>query len=170
LGLSSNTDDDLKKKYFLEFLSEARKAINSLRSMHRSIPIYNNNTYELKGKISIYTILPIEPPKNISILPERKEIPKRNKYNELVFEDYLYFKPNVALKEVINLGSFGCTYFRSILSGIRGKKYKNVWKEFPKEWFEDINIERYLSSLVIQKEVNKYGAKMGGNLDMWEYS
>ncbi len=38
------------------------------------------------------------------------------------------------------------------------------------EWFENLDIERDVTSIVIQKEVNKYKVKIGGNLDMWESS
>lgn len=168
--LSTNTNDELKIKYFMAFLLETRKAVHSSRSLHKSIPIYDKNSYQLKGKIAIYTIPPKEPPTNIKIFKERKNIPKKNKYGELVFQDYPDFKPNLTPKEVITSGSFGGTYFRPILSGITGKIYKNVWKEFPDEWFKSVDIEKYVTSIVIQKEVNKYKVNMGGNLDMWESS
>ena len=168
--LSSNTNDKLKIKYFLAFLSEVRKTVRSSRSLHKSIPIYDKSSYQLKGKIAIYAVPPIEPPRDIKIFKERKEIPKKNKYGELVFEDHPDFKPNLTPKEVIHLGSFGGTYFRPILSGITGKVYQSVWKEFPDEWFEGIDIQKYVTSVVIQKEVNKYKVKVGGNLDMWESS
>lgn len=95
---------------------------------------------------------------------------KKNKYGELIFKDFPEFKPNLTPKEVIQSGSFGGTYFRPILSGITGKYYKDVWKEFPSNWFEGLDIEKQVKSIIIQKEVNKYKVKMGGNLDMWESS
>ena len=73
-------------------------------------------------------------------------------------------------KEVLQSGSFGGTYFRPILSGITGKYYRDVWKEFPKNWFENLNIEKQIINLNTDKSVNKYNVKMGGNLDMWESS
>jgi hypothetical protein len=42
--LSSNTNDVLKIKYFLAFLSEARKTVHSLRNLHKSL-VSNNFLY-----------------------------------------------------------------------------------------------------------------------------
>lgn len=168
--LSSDTNDKTKIKEFLKFLSEIRKTVNSLRNLHKSIPVYNETNYQLKGKIALYTIPPKEPPRNIVIYDQSEKIPKKNKYGVLVFKDFPDFKPNLTPKEVIQAGSFGGTYFRPILSGITGKYYKNMWKEFPLDWFENLDIGEYVTSVIIKKEVNKYGVKMGGNLDMWESS
>jgi hypothetical protein len=165
--LSSNTNNSLIIYKFNKFLIEVKKVVNSLRNLHKSIPIYDKNHYQLKNKIALYTIPPKEPPKNIKIYKEKENIPKKNKYGELIFKDYSDFKPNLTPKEVIQFGSFGGTYFRSIMSGITGKIYKDVWKEFPKDWFRNLDIEKYITSIVIQKEINKYKIKMGGNLDMW---
>ena len=65
--LLSNSNDEIKIKQFLAFLSEARKTVHSLRSLHKSIPIYDKDSYQLKGKIALYTIPPKEPPKDIVI-------------------------------------------------------------------------------------------------------
>ena len=40
------------------------------------------------------------------------------------------FKPNISPVDVIKKGAFGGTYFRNIYSGVTGKFYKNIWKEF----------------------------------------
>lgn len=168
--MSSDTNDESKIKGFLDFLNEARKTVHSLRNLHKSIPIYNKDTYQLKGKIALYTVPPKEPPRDIVIYKERKKVPKKNKYGQLVFKDFPNFTPNLTPKEIIQAGSFGGTYFRPILSGITGKYYKDQWKEFPEDWFEGIDIEKQITSSIIQKNVNKYNVKMGGNLDMWESS
>ena len=168
--LSSNTNDEIKIKKFVKFLSEARQTVHSLRSLHKSIPIYDKDSYQLKGKIALYTIPPKEPVKDIIIHKKKKKIPKRNKYGELVFKDFPDFRPNLTPKEVIQSGSFGGTYFRPILSGITGKYYKDVWKEFPSDWFDGLDVEKYVTSIKVLKDVNKYKVKMGGNLDMWESS
>lgn len=168
--LSTNTTNKQIIKKFFSFLSEVKSSVNSARSTHKSIPIYNRKTYQLKGKISLYRVPPIKPPSYIKIYKERKKIPIKNKYGELIFKDFPNFKPNLTPKEVIQSGSFGGTYYRPILSGITGKYYKDVWKEFPKDWFKKIDIEKYVSSIIIRKSINKYKSNMGGNLDMWESS
>jgi hypothetical protein len=168
--LSSNTNDKNKIKNFIMFLTEARRAIRGARSTHKNIPIFTSETYQLKNKIALYRIPPIKPPTGIKIYEEIKKIPRKNKDGILVFNDHKEFKPNLTPKEVINAGVFGGTYFRTILSGITGKTYVDVWKEFPSDWFKNLDIEKYLTSQVINASINKYKIKMGGNLDMWESS
>ena len=168
--LLTNTDNKQIIKKFFSFLSEVKTSVNSARSTHKTVPIYTNETYQLKGKISLYRVPPIKPPLNIRIDDKRKKIPKKNRYGELVFKDFLNFRPNLTPKEVIQNGSFGGTYFRPILSGITGEYYKDEWKEFPNDWFKNLDIEQYVTSIVIRPSINKYKTKMGGNLDMWESS
>ncbi len=54
--------------------------------------------------------------------------PLRNDKDELVFEDYPEFRPNLTPREVLHLGSFGGTYFRNIYSSVTGKHYEDAWK------------------------------------------
>ena len=42
--------------------------------------------------------------------------------------------------------------------------------EFPKEWFEGLNLKRQVTRSTYDKGVNKYGVKCGGDLHMWESS
>eukprot|EP01031_Cornospumella_fuschlensis_P013256 gene13256-16209_t len=72
----------------------------------------------------------------ISIYSDRQSLPVRDKKGFLVFPDHPEFRPNLTPKEVLQRGSFGGTYFRQITSGVTGETYKNVWKEFPSDWFE----------------------------------
>merc|ERR1712226_54689 len=89
----------------------------------------------------------------------------------LIFKDFPDFKPNLTPKEVLQLGSFGGTYFRSIYSGVTKQKYGDeVWQELPKEWLEGLNVKKHISSQHYDENVNKYKAKCGGSLDMWESS
>lgn len=166
--LSSNSNDEFKIKQFLMFLSEARRAVSGARSNHKTIPIFTPDTYQLKGKIALYRVPPKKPPTGIIIFKEKQDIPRKNKFGELVFKDHLDFKPNLTPKQVIQAGSFGGTYFRTILSGITGKMYVCAWKEFPPDWFNNLDIEKYVTSQVISALINKYKIKAGGNLDMWE--
>lgn len=96
--------------------------------------------------------------------------PTRNKKGELVFEDEPEFLPNRTPKEVLQAGSFGGTYFRPIKSSITGKSYSGVWKELPKDWLEGLNIKKQVASPIYDEKLNKYGAKCGGSLEMWEQS
>lgn len=168
--LSTNTDNKTIIKKFFLFLSEVKKAVNTGRSTHKTIPIFTKETYQLKHKIALYRTPPIAPSINIKIYKYTNDIPQKNKYGELIFNDYLDFTPNLTPKEIIQAGSFGGTYFRSILSGITGIVYNNVWKEFPSDWFDGLDIETQITSIIVRSSINKYNVKMGGNLDMWESS
>jgi hypothetical protein len=105
------------------------------------------------------------------VLEDRMPEPTRNKHNELVFEDYPEFRPNLTPQEVLARGSFGGTYFRPITSAVTGISYKSkeVLKEFPRTWIKTL-AKRMVVSRDYDKTVNKYGVKCGGSLDMWEGS
>jgi len=98
------------------------------------------------------------------------EKPKRNKKGEILFDDYPDFRPNKSPKQVIRLGSFGGTYFRPIKSGVTNEKYKDVWKEFPEDWFTDLKITKQVASPTYDKLMNKYKVKCGASLEEWESS
>ena len=97
-------------------------------------------------------------------------LPKRNKQGQLVFADHTNFKPNLTPQEILQLGSFGGTYFRSIKSGVTGKTYKNAHAEFPKDWFDGLDINKQVTSPIYRAEVNRFGVKCGASLEMWEES
>jgi len=86
------------------------------------------------------------------------------------FKGYPEFTPNVTPKNVFKRGAFGGTYFRTIDSGVTGKKHngKTVIREYPKEWFKGIDIEKMVISPEYDKKVNKYGVKCGSSLEDWE--
>ena len=96
--------------------------------------------------------------------------PSRNKDGVFIFEDYPTFRPNLSPKEVLQAGSFGGTYFRPIKSSITHQSYKDVWKELPEDWLEGLNIKTQVASPDYDISINKYGAKCGGSLEMWETS
>jgi len=95
---------------------------------------------------------------------------KKDKHGKLVFPDFPDFKPNLTPKEVMQMGSFGGTYFRPIYSSVTKEKYKDQWKEFPADWFAGLNIAKQVASPNYNNSVNKYQVKCGGSLEMWEES
>jgi len=97
--------------------------------------------------------------------------PTRNKKNQLVFEDSPDFKPNLSPKEVLQLGSFGGTYFRPIYSSVTKQKYgSEVWKELPSDWLEGLNVKTQVASSIYDDSKNKYKSKCGASLEEWESS
>lgn len=99
-----------------------------------------------------------------------KPIPERNDVGELVFLDYPNFRPNLTPKEVLQMGSFGGTYFRPITSAVTRLSYKDVWKELPADWLVGLKINTQVASSTYSKSVNKYNETCGGDLEMWESS
>ena len=88
---------------------------------------------------------------------------------KLRFKDFPEFKPNLSPKQILQLGSFGGTYFRPIYSSVTKKSYGDeVWMELPQEWLEGLDIETEVASSDYHKEVNRYGVKCGASLEMWE--
>lgn len=108
---------------------------------------------------------------SVEIYEGREPIPDRDtSTGELKFPDYPDFRPNLTPKEVLQLGSFGGTYFRSITSGVTHEMYHDVWKEFPSDWFEGLNTKTQIASQKYNNAVNTYHVSCGGGLDMWESS
>jgi len=107
----------------------------------------------------------------IEILPSQP-LPTRNKTTgELIFSDYPLFRPNRTPQEVLQAGSFGGTYYRPIKSGVTGLSYDgDTWKEFPSEWFTNLNTRTHVSSITYKNSINKYSVNCGGDLNMWESS
>ena len=99
-----------------------------------------------------------------------KPIPERNSAGDLIFLDYPNFRPNLTPKEVLQMGSFGGTYFRPITSSVTKLSYKDVWKELPADWLVGLKINSQVASSTYSKSVNKYNETCGGDLEMWESS
>ena len=82
----------------------------------------------------------------------KKSKSKKNspKPKTLKFTDFPDFKPNLTPKQVFKMGSFGGTYFRDISSSVTDKKYKGktVIKEFPKNWFSVLDIDKMIVSKI----------------------
>ena len=59
------------------------------------------------------------------------------------------------------LGSFGGGYFRCIKSAVTNKVHARAWEEFPKAWFEGMDIKAQVASDVYNPAVNRYGVRSG---------
>jgi len=99
--------------------------------------------------------------------------PKRNTNNELIFNDYPNFKPNLTPIEIFQKGSFGGTYWRPIYSSVTKQKYKNKHLKYPKSWWKGL-ITKNKNWLTLDwneydKNINKYNVKVGTTLEFWEY-
>lgn len=105
-----------------------------------------------------------------TVLPGRQPLPTRDADGTLLFADHPEFRPNLTPKEVLQMGSFGGTYFRTIESGVTGQTHEDAWKELPADWLEGLDIPTQVASQHYSEEVNKYGVKCGGSLEMWEES
>ena len=87
----------------------------------------------------------------------------------IIFSDFPDFRPNLTPKEIFELGSFGGTYWRPINSRVTGKSHKNHHKKFP----DLASIPRTLMTVPwsdYNKDVNRYGVKVGSTLEDWENS
>ena len=97
------------------------------------------------------------------------EYPKKNKYGEIIFKDFPDFTPNLTPIEIFELGSFGGTYWRQIKSSITNKKYENVHKKYPEEWWKNIKDDKLTNKWDnYNVKVNKYNVKVGSTLEEWE--
>eukprot|EP01134_Creolimax_fragrantissima_P002024 CFRG2024T1 len=106
----------------------------------------------------------------IEVISKNIPLPIRAANGQLNFNDHPEFTPNMTPEEVLRAGSFGGSYFRPINSGITGKSYSAEWKEFEHKtnWFEGLEVMKYVASGTYQPLVNKYRVKSGAELDEWE--
>ena len=127
-----------------------------------------------KGLLKTWKKLEDEGETAESSSPKKKEAdaePVKDEKGRLLFPDFPDFKPNLTPKEVLQLGSFGGTYFRPIYSSVTKQKYKDeAWKELPSSWLEGLNIRTQVSSSVYDNSKNKYKVKCGASLEEWESS
>jgi hypothetical protein len=84
------------------------------------------------------------------------------------------FHPNVTPEEVLLGGAFGGTYFRNIHSAVTNVHFigMDVIKDtLAPEWiskFDSKSIRAKLTSSTYHTSINKFKAKCGGSLGMWE--
>lgn len=115
---------------------------------------------------------PPELPPDVKVIGKKAEIPKRGPDGCFVFPDHPNFKPNLSPKEVLQLGSFGGTYYRDIVSAVTQKKYngKEVIEEFPSDWFQGLKVDVSVCSPDYLKTANQYKVSCGASLGQWECS
>lgn len=175
---------DAKKKYFTESkLFHEMRSIIALWKKSCDVPnggneVKSEQKIETTGRKSSRESKPvpfeIEIPKmthiDVKVSDKVKPIPQRNDAGDILFTDYPNFRPNLTPKEILQMGSFGGTYFRPISSKVTGLSYKDVWKELPEDWLQGLNVKTQIASSAYQKSVNKYKETCGGDLEMWESS
>jgi len=160
---SAGIDDDKEKKRKLDGSRKSTRPTKEVKSYNEEII---HDTQELKSVMKKKGTA-----SKITTYEERQPIPKRNTNGELVFPDYPEFRPNMTPREVIQAGSFGGTYYRAIYSSVTQIQYDDKqWEEFPKDWFEGLNIKKMVTNQNYNNAVNKYKVPCGGDLNMWESS
>jgi len=114
---------------------------------------------------------PLLPPL-VRVLGNIGKEPERRKNGTFSFPDCPEFSPNLSPQQVLQMGAFGGTYFRDIISAVTGHRHHGleIISEFPKEWFAALDLEKQVTSQTYQKAVNHYKVACGGSLGMWETS
>lgn len=100
---------------------------------------------------------------HISRMPPRRD-PRTRDFH---FPDFPDFRPNLAPKEIFQLGSFGGTYWRPIRSAVTGRRHSGRHLRYPKSWWRGVKhltlpFEQY------DKSANRYGVRVGETLEQWE--
>lgn len=95
--------------------------------------------------------------------------PKRDRNKEIIFTDAPEFRPNLTPAEIFQMGSFGGTYWRDICSEVTGKCYTDMISKYPKSWWKNIPDDWLTRDWDdYDKDINKYGVKVGTTLEDWE--
>jgi hypothetical protein len=135
-----------------------------------------------KQQKEIYKNPPALPPTIVVVEETFQSLPKRDKKtgefafsagaDEALAPVLKLFHPNRSPEEILRGGGFGGTYFRSIISAVTNQQYtaKQALETLPKEWIKDLDQKNVLTSQKYNQQVNKYKAKCGGSLGMWESS
>lgn len=175
--VAAETADSLIKAQLTETVlietNPDSKPISS--SMKKAILCYANG----KGQVVTASKLKLVPPElvvisqpQVRITPElyTAKLPSRNKEGVFQYADYPEFKPNLSPAEVLQKGSFGGYYFRTIASTVTGKVHVDAFKEFPADWFKGMNANKLLCAPNKDPSVNAFGVDCGQDLEAWEGS
>ena len=100
----------------------------------------------------------------------KKSIKPIKRSNHIHFSDHPDFQPNLSPKEVLQMGSFGGTYYRPIYSQVTENNLKDQHLDYPKSWFSKLDIPKQITSSIYDQLVNKYKVKCGQSLLAWEES
>jgi len=111
-------------------------------------------------------------PPTVQVIDKTAGVPERGSDGCFVFPDQPSFKPNLSPKEVLQLGSFGGSYYRDIVSAVTGESYKghDVVKEFPEDWFMGLDLDTSVCSATYNKSMNLNKVSCGASLGQWECS
>jgi hypothetical protein len=97
--------------------------------------------------------------------------PHRDQSGHLIFPDHPEFRPNLTPREIFEMGAFGGTYWRPILSKIAGnRELKDRHKhQRIRALFAGIPADKLTRPFPeYDTGVNKYGVKCGSSLEYWE--
>mmetsp|Transcript_40068 Transcript_40068/g.125429 ORF Transcript_40068/g.125429 Transcript_40068/m.125429 type:complete len:315 (-) Transcript_40068:940-1884(-) len=128
----------------------------------------------VRGGKELYKDPPVLPVDDAAELPRCEAAVKRDaKSREFKFPDHPEFRPNLSPEEVLRMGSFGGTYFRSIDSAVVGRRIsaqEALRATVPDAWIAGLEQRSQLTSRSYDVKVNKFQVKCGGSLGMWESS
>jgi hypothetical protein len=125
----------------------------------------NDSDNNPSAKKTSKVVRPLPP---VTVERAKRPLPTRSADGTLHFADFPEFRPNLTPKEVLQMGSFGGTYFRPMVSRVNGQRYSQAWREFPPDWFEGLDISTQVASPDYRAEVNCYRVACSGDLKEWE--
>mmetsp|Transcript_25381 Transcript_25381/g.31218 ORF Transcript_25381/g.31218 Transcript_25381/m.31218 type:complete len:374 (-) Transcript_25381:192-1313(-) len=154
------------------------KANNKKSSLEKEATGLPSNAEQYKHRLvlhkkEIYKNPPALPPPEIVVETSTHAAPTRRKNGDIVFEDWDNFRPNRSPEEVLRVGAFGGTYFRSITSSVNNVRYTStdvLNDTVLLSWIHGLEKRSMLTSQSYDKSRNKYKVKCGGSLGMWESS
>jgi hypothetical protein len=189
-GQSKEWDNVMQhsNKILEEWKSIAEKEVKTknTKKISSSEPGYPRTIAEYRARLvtqkkDLYKDPPVLPPGKIITESKMCPPPERNKGTGIlssiandpeVKAMMTDFHPNRTPEEVLRAGSFGGTYFRPIPSAVTNVHYnaQDVLKDtVKKEWIDGLPMNM-LTSKTYDKQLNKFRAKCGGSLGMWESS
>ncbi|KAM3577187.1 hypothetical protein VYU27_000870 [Nannochloropsis oceanica] len=143
------------------------------KSSRKRAPVdYNEERVVVTGEEAVAEQSKNKKPKGGApqIFSGMQPLPTRDAAGKLHFADHPDFTPNMTPKEVLRAGSFGGGYFRPIHCTVNEQDFKDAHKEFPKDWFEGLDVGRMITSKTYRADINTFGVKCGGSLEMWQSS
>lgn len=85
------------------------------------------------------------------------------------FDSHPIFTPNKSPAEMIREGAFGGTYFRPLWSRKLQTTIEDDYLDtLLPEWYQGLNVEKFLTSQEYDPEVNKFQVASGQTIEEWE--